>query len=272
MTDDFAAYAAIPGVNWSTLQEMTRSPLHYQAILKAERRDTDKMALGRLTHCAVLEPDALPLRYAVWTGGRRVGSEWDAFVDAHAGREVVCEADYATALAIRDAVHANPDAHELLTGGSAEVTLTWTDPETHLHCKGRLDYLKPETLTDLKTTRDAETRIFGVRAARLLYHGQLGFYAMGARASGYEAVAVRIIAVESAPPHDVAVFELDDDALYAGEELARDLLRRVADCQQTGQWPGRYEGVQTLRLPGWAVPDDSDDELVLMGLKARGEK
>lgn len=45
----------------------------------------------------------------------------------------------------------NPEIADLLTGGAAEVTILWTEPETGIKCKIRPDYLKLNQIVHLKT-------------------------------------------------------------------------------------------------------------------------
>jgi exodeoxyribonuclease VIII len=258
----FETYRAIRGVNWSTLRDMRASPLHYKQAVDMPREDSDTLALGRAVHTAVLEPDRFPIDYTVWQGARRAGKEWEAFCAANQAQTILKVDQYATCLAIRDAVRRDPIAAAYLASGEAERNITWTDAETGLACKGRLDWHSParKALVDLKTTRSVDARMFGATAFRFGYHCQLAYYLDGWRASvpGDPMEAV-IIAVESEPPHDVGVFLLDDEVLYAGREEYHELLARVKGCMLTGRWPGRYDEPQLLQLPSWAFPNDDDE-------------
>lgn len=251
----FAEYAALDAINWSTLKEMANSPLHYRHRLCSERPDSDAMAFGRAVHCAVLEPDEFPRRYVLWDGGRRAGKAWEEFCAVNAGREILTAERYDRALAIRDAVRRHPVARGLLRSGRAEQTLLWTDSHTGLRCKARLDWVRPRarTVVDLKTTSDLDPRRFAASAARLLYHGQAAFYLRPLPEWTFS-----IIAFESDGPHDVAVFELGEDVLWAGDDLATRLLRAVVKCREARHWPGRYPAATELELPGWAFPGEDD--------------
>jgi len=262
----FADYCAIEAVNWSSLKEMSRSPLHYRWHLEHPTPDTPAMQFGRAAHCAALEPDEFARRYVLWpdAAGHRYGKAWDEFCAANEGKEALREADYGRALAVRDAVRANQDAHALLEGCQTEVTLTWTDAETDIACKARLDAYKPDALIDLKTSADIEAQHFGRTAARLLYHGQLAYYHAGAcSCAGLVDLPVRIIAVEAEPPHDVCVYEVSDDDLWAGMELVQDLLAQLRRCRDTDSWLGRYVGPQPLWLPGWVFAEGGGDDFDL---------
>ncbi len=276
MTDaDFSSYAKIDAVNWSTLKEMQKSPKHYQHRLATTREDTPAMALGRAVHTAVFEPDRFLMEYALFKGPRRAGKDWDAFKDAHDGQTILKIDDYKRCLAIRDAVRGHRVAASYLADGLAEQTITWTDKETGLKCKGRYDWYSRSkgapgsrgTLVDLKTTRDVSAYRFAAQVARLGYHAQLAFYADGLSEQAGHDVRVVIIAVESEEPYDVAVYHLDVDVLYAGREEYRDLLAKVRGCRELGAWPGRFTEEQSLELPAWAFGEDSitDDDDIVFG-------
>lgn len=265
----FAEYAALPRVNFSTLKAMRRSPRHYRYLLDNPIPDSNRFAMGRAVHTAVLEPDRLPLDYAVFFGERRAGKEWAAFCEQHPDQTILKRDEYELALAIRDAVRSHPVAAALLKSGTAEQTVTWTDSETGIACKARLDWLGAAALVDLKTCQDVDARTFGMTAAKYGYAGQLAFYLAGLRANGID-VPAKIIAVEMDAPHDVAVFGLDEGVLYAGEVEVTTLLRRVADCRERNEWPGRYVGEEPLRLPAWCFESSDDDatglDLMVSGL------
>jgi hypothetical protein len=253
----FAEYLKIDAVNASSLKEMRRSPLHYAHRKANPREDTARLAMGRATHTAVFEPDRFALDFAVFMGERRAGKEWAAFCETHPNQTILKEPEYATCLAMRDAVRSHPVAGPALAPpGEAEKVLVWTDAETGLRCKARLDWWRPGLLADLKTTADIDRDRFAATSYRLGYHMQLAFYRAGLIANGLDAPNPRIIAVEAAAPHDVAVFPLEDDALYAGEIEVADLLARVAAGKFSGKWPGRYPEETPLPLPAWALRGD----------------
>lgn len=253
----FDEYLKIDATNWSLLKEARRSPLHYLHRLKEPKEDTTRLAIGRATHTAVFEPDRFLLDYALFAGNRRAGKEWNECCKANRGKTILKAEEYATCLAMRDAVRSHPVAGPALAPpGEAEKVITWTDEETGIACKGRLDWWRVGLLSDLKTTVDVSPRRFGTIAERMAYHGQMAFYRAGLIANGLDAPPPRIIAVEAAPPYDVAVFRVDDDALYAGELLVRDLLQLVARCKFQNTWPGQVPEESSLLLPAWAFEEE----------------
>ena len=259
----YGDYSAIDAVNWSTLQNMRDSALHYRYRLGAPREDTAALALGRVTHALVFEPDTFARDFAIYEGGDRRGKAWEAFKAEHTGMTIFKPNEVDAAVAMAEAVRRHPLVQPYLGGGAFEQTITWTDRETGLRCKARPDWTVAQTrvLLDLKTTRCADGRRFGASAARYGYHCQLAHYAMGVEAAlGWKPWRVLLVAVESMAPHDLSVFELDNDVLYAGREEVLSLLIKLSYHRESDTWPGRYEEEQALQLPAWIFGDEDGDE------------
>lgn len=256
------AYFEADAVNWSTLKLLRDSPMAYRHALTHKRADTADLAVGRLVHTLALEPEAFERDYAVWEGGRRAGKEWEAFVEANAGRTIFKPDEIEEAVSMANAVRAHALVQPYLDGGQFEVPLYWDDQATGLRCKARPDWLQADrgVLLDLKTARSIEGRQFGNAAARYGYHCQLAHYAAGVQAAlGWTPSEVRIVAVEKTPPHDVAVFVVTEDDLYAGQCEVSELLTRLKAHREADQWPGRYTTEQALQLPAWLFTDDDAD-------------
>lgn len=260
-------YRAAPGLNFSTLRLAAKSLLHYRHALDNPPRETDAMRLGSLTHALILtdEPalDVLQReRCAIWEGARR-GKAWKAFKAEHAGDLVITLRDVTRADEMRRAVRER--AGDVLAGLAFEVELFWQHTETGARLKGRVDGMARGRLVELKTTARIDS--FGREAAARLYHAQAGFYAHGMEATTGTFPAVTMIAVESTPPHDVAVYDVGEDDLVRGYRMCEDWIRRVIEAERTGRWPGVAPERTTLEIPAWAyagedaiLPEDEESE------------
>jgi len=260
-------------VNWSTLKHILTSPKHYRYWLANPRPDSEALLVGRATHCAVYEPDEFGARYVVaprfnracnddtarakgYDGGKQAAAEWDA---SHTGAEVI-EADAMKRIVgMRDALMADPVSGPMLRGGRKEFRIEWTDHETGIECRGRVDHVRGG-LRDLKTTRSLLS--FECDVARLMYHAQLAWYLDGLKLAGIDATdAPCLIAVENEPPFDVQVLTFTEEDLDAGRRLYRDALDTLAVCRRLDHWPGVARGVtRRVQLPAWAFPSGEDDE------------
>lgn len=252
------AYSEIEGVNWSTLRYMRESPAAYMNALLYRQTDSPALMMGRVVHSMVLDRDTSSL--AVWKGGIRRGKEWDAFKAENEGLTIITADEHEVASSIASAVLHHPIASELLSGGVTEHAVRWIDHGTGIACKGRIDCYSRGCLIDLKTTRSVDGRRFGAEAARFAYPQQMAHYEAGVRL-GMQADVERVIliAVEKTAPYDVGVFEIDPIARQLAAEEVAQLLRRVAECRASGEWPGRYTEIQALQLPAWVYEDDEED-------------
>ena len=264
-------YAALEGTNITRLKLMAKSPLHYAYGTQAK---TPALSLGIAAHCAVLEPERFARQFAVWDrrtdGGRmspRNGRVWDDFCEIHSGKTVITADECDLARAIQCAVRGNALAMRYLEAGDPEVTLQWVLGERQ--CKGRVDWLTGASaqpvLVGLKTARDCRHMVFGSSAARLCYHWQWAYYADGYHAiKGVNPKVVEIV-VESAAPHAVAVYVINDDILAQGREEYERALARLTECELDNQFPGPQLDEEELSLPSWVYP--SGDELGDLGLE-----
>ena len=255
--------------NWSTLKSILTSPKHYLHSLTRPQSDSPALLLGSVTHCAIFEPDRVAERYIVaprlhrgmndetarakgYEGGKQTAAAWDAMAASTSAVPIDFET-MALANAMRDAVRNDPVASQWIVNGLAERTVEWTDSETGIECRGRMDYVS-DGLVDLKTTRSLLT--FERDVVRYGYHSQISWYADALVAANIPVVhAPRIIAVESAPPHDVLVLTFDPADIELGRRVYRSALDRLAECRRTGFWPGVSNGVaRRIALPPWAGP------------------
>ena len=265
-------------VNWSTLRYMRQSPKHYRYALAHPQPDTEALLLGRLVHCAVYEPDKLAARYVRepnfhrgmnddtardkgYDGGKQAAAAWNAN-----GRDSVPPALWERHVAIAAALTSDPIAGPMIRGGFSEQLVTWTDSATGIECRGRVDHVNG-CLSDLKTARSVDPRLFVAQAIRLGYHGQIAYYADGLAANGIALVEPPCwIVAENEPPYDVVVWEIPDALLRAGRALYRRCLSSLALCRAADAWPGVSGGARcTIEPPAWIAEDQPEAALTMGG-------
>lgn len=264
----------------SRLSQILKSPAHLKAAMDEEYEETPAQRQGRVSHTAILEPDEFESRYVVigqcdgkTKAGKRCSKNGSVYRDGASfchqhdpapgepyeddAPEVISEDERDVALAQRDTVLSRSAAKTLLTGsGEVELGVLWHDQETEVLCKGRWDRHSPEiaggAIVDVKTTRDASRLEFERSIFNFGYFRQGGLYLSGARARKLPAKRFVIIAVEKTPPHEVAVYRLSDSAAEEGLKQSRLLLRRYAECLESGEYPGYPDRVVDVFLPPWA--------------------
>ena len=263
---DERAYHADPALSSSGARAILRSPARFAYDREHGRPDTKAFDEGKAAHSLVLGTGA-PLFVPV-DGLGVPFTEWrtdEAKAQVEQARAAGCvpvkieQRD--RVLAMARALASHPRAGALLdpTRGRPEVSGFWTDAETGAECRVRFDLLRDDAIVDLKTTDDASPHGFARSAAKYGYHQQDAWYRDGAAALGLGDLPFVFVVVEKDPPHLVACYELDADALAAGWRRNRRALEVFARCTETGRWPGYPEHIQQLSLPRWAVTDTGED-------------
>jgi exodeoxyribonuclease VIII len=270
----YAEYDAIEAVRMSDLSNIDVSPKHYQHKL-SNRQSSAALELGNATDVAVFEPELFVERYVFWqtttTDGKtrqRRGNDWEDFKRLHDDKIIITSEQYNEALDMRIAIASDPLAWEYLEHGSAQDSLIWTDEETGLLCKARLDWRctggkRDGALLDLKTARSVLPWLFNRAIGEYHYHAKMAFYA-----DAYEIVfqeppsEVVLLAVESSGCHDVVVYDMreDESTLDEGRIKYRGWLNTLVECRESGKWPGIGRGEKVAAcLPKYKrVIDDSD--------------
>ena len=248
-------YRAAEGVNKSTLWNLRKSPAHYKYYLENQREDTAAFAFGRAVHSAILTPAAFKRDFAIIPEGidRRTKAgkeEYQSFLDAAAGKEIISAQDAETVKAIVRAFKKNKDAVQLLKGTKREKPLFWTD-DNGILCKCRIDAYKAGLIVDLKTAQDAETETFTKESLRYGYDVQAAHYL---DAYQHKESAIRpewyFIVIEKTEPYAINILRADIGFLDYGYIRRQELIEKLKACQEQKTYPDY--GINELCLPAWA--------------------
>ena len=267
-------YFNMDAVNASLLKSLHQyTPAHAREYHVAPRDPTPAMVLGSAAHAVMLQPELFEEQYACGLtdkDGRKLPrrsadqkAQHAAHQVANEGKVILDADDFHAIFEWRDRVLRHPLAADLLEAAVArEVTAVWTDEETGLPCKARIDALtslegRVTVVADLKTTQDASPHGFARSAARFNYHIQAAHYLAGLNALEERERIFLLIAVEKDPPYAVAVHELSPDSLQSGAAICRRGLRRWHTSLENDHYPGYSAGANTIELPSWAL--DYDD-------------
>lgn len=245
-------YEDSPAVNKSTLWEMRKSPLHYWHLTHdTPKEDTAAMKFGRAVHSRLLEPVEFSANYAVAPECDRRTKEgkaiWAELMES--GKEVISASDMDAILGMEKEFPTH-----LIRDAQTEVPLFWTDNETGVKCKGRLDAITEDYVIDYKTTTNAATDAFMREALRYGYDLQAAMYLEAARANGYHPKGFIFIAQEKNAPYLVNVLHAGDAFIDRGTWIMRDLLAKFKECRDSDKWPGY--GENELILPEWEAIGD----------------
>lgn len=258
----FEDYRLWPAINASLLHGYARSPKHARHEQLTGRPDTEELALGHAAHCAILEPDEFRARFvakrrATGKDSREANRQLKVALVAQ-GLTELTEEQLQAARGMRDEVMEHQTAGPLVREAfGREVSALWEDPEFGVQMKARFDLIsglpgRGTVVADLKTCRNASPRKFLSAAVDLGYHVAAAHYLGGLAAlqPGHER-GWCWIAVESEPPHDVVVYEADEDLLRRGWEESRRLLALHLDAVRSQRWRGHSDQLVTLSAPRW---------------------
>lgn len=262
MTD--AEYRAHPALNFSTIKHGLRSLAHMQHARTAQQEETPSMRLGTALHVAALQrsrwSELVAVAPDVDKRTKAGKDEWAAFVAESAGKTVITTEQEAEVKAMYRALMTHPKASALLKSkGDRETVSLWTDKQTGLVCKAKIDlYLSGGLALDLKTTTDASIEAFSSTIYKYSYHMQAAFYSDGYRVNDGASTPFIWIAIENTAPYAVAVYTPDTPTIQRG----RDAYRRVLDayakavaggCETSGYWPCYSPDIEPISLPAWAM-------------------
>ena len=226
-------------IRFSRLKALALSPAHYKYGLTAPDEPSRAMRIGTAVHAAVLgDNPALD----VFPGPTRRGKEWEVYKAAHAGQTILARDEADEVVATAAAVEANPAALKLLKQPHREERIAWK--WLGLDCAGTPDAWDGTTVVDLKTARTAQPERFGKEVFWRYYHAQLAWYCNGLELSGRaKPERAYIVAVETAPPYPVVIYEITETALAQGFARCREWMERLKGCIENDYWPGYSDAV-----------------------------
>ena len=280
----FAEYRSWDAFSQSMVTSTLRSGLHLQTYLTTERKPSDAQRLGSLVDCLVLEPELFdeyfieqPATYQTevskgrgadkhaeivtkpWSLRSNTCKEIQANIIA-SGKTPVSTAEIAKSKLMTENVMANKNAAEWVNQGKKQLSIVWTDDDTGVLCKGRLDIFCESFVVDLKTTQDASEQAFPFAISKWGYHVQGAMYSdgMAALTDGTQ-MPYEFIVVESSEPYAVAVYDLEPDALLAGRSKYKRALAKYAEYKASGQFPGYSSFVEPISIPYWEIKKEIGD-------------
>lgn len=178
------------------------------------------------------------------------------------GAVALLSKDLARAQAMRDAVHADPLAHALLTmPGKAEQTLIWQEGDGDDAVWGRamLDRWPDPTNVPEPICADLKTTEKGLDDASIEktvweygYHAQADWYSRGYHAVHGVWPDFMFIFVSAKAPHLVRVIRLDDAFRVDAHARNGEALQTWRHCTASGVWPRYPNDLTPLSPPRWA--------------------
>lgn len=288
-----AEYNALPQVRVSNLKHCLTSVLDYKLALEKKWEPTEAMNFGSLCDGIWLDRENIGLDFAHWKfedrpdkgrilkSGKNKGKwvdhgiktdlnqEWiEGIRKANPGKTLVPWTEIARADDLVNYVRSiakTPEAQKARdyldnTPGEKQKVVFWTDPETGIEMKGRLDKLNPDEVVDLKVYERYHPDVFGKAAADFSLDMQAVVYM---KATGRTRFVWVVIQPEF--PYNVCTYYMMEGSpeYRVGENKLRTCLDRLKLAQDTGIWSGvgstphptmnPKTGEFVLSMPGWHV-------------------
>lgn len=249
----------------SQLSVLKRSPQEFyqRFILESwpEEEPADSLKLGSLLHCMALEPDEVDNRFAVaptLDGRTKEGkAAKEAFAAMSNGRTIVTSQLVQRASLAIEGTKRHSEASKVLAACSQPDAML--EKPVYGNWRGvniagtpDLVLMNSQVIYDLKTTQDASPGGFAKSVGTYGYHRQAAMYMeLLEQAIGCQFRFIFCV-VETLPPYDSAVYELDYSAIMQGRSEVVSLLDEYQRRMQSQDWIAAWgKGVVSLALPRW---------------------
>lgn len=180
-------YRSHPALSRSELWQFHRSAEWFKWKRDHPSEPTAALLFGQVAHKLLLEPDDFDSDFVVAPAVDRrtkAGKEaWEEFLMSAGDKTVVDAGTFEQAKLMTDIARSNPLVAELLKGHHEEPFF-WTDPDTGVQCKARLDSWHRDEqgvpiVVDYKTATDASYRGFQRDVNMYGYFFQAAMYSEG---------------------------------------------------------------------------------------------
>jgi hypothetical protein len=245
----------------------TKSPAHFydasylnpnRAEPDDEKPDREWAALGSAAHALlvggvghfreqfVIRPEIAPDGTGRgWNGNNKSCREWIA--ERHReGKVVLSEAQVETIKGMAISMSTHPLIAGGILDGLIERSLIWKDPETGIWLKSRPDAIPNDSgdVADLKTTRSVLMPEVVRTVGEFSYHMQAAMVADALQAVfDIKLTSFSLVMIEKTRPWCVRVTPpMHQDDIARGRMQNRVALRTLANCLESGRWPGPDPG------------------------------
>jgi len=218
----------------------------------------EDLIAGRYFHAMISDPDSIPHEFGVFDGDLRskaAKAEYQDLLDEFDGNVIrtgkMADIDGAYQRLIR-----SPEYEYFLSDERAvhELTILWTEPETGVPMKSRLDLFCPSlaTVVDWKTARSAHEELFAKEIANRGYDFQAGMYIQALRQFGMEVNSFVDFAIEKTEPYSYGAYAISIFDCEMSYQAYRHLIKRW-DTEIARATTGKpyTTGVKLIGLPGW---------------------
>lgn len=266
MTDD--EYFALKAISASQIKQYDKGAYWFWKSSpfnpdKEPEKASDALAFGKLCHCMLLEPEAVEERFMVVDFGKtRTNKKYAEAVEAYPGKEIINQDEMDRAKKMIEEIGKHPLASRIIAGATAEMPYTWTDKETGLPCKCKIDAIKRTkngiVVIDYKTSSDIQSVLNWPQ--KLQYPLQAEFYSQAVKEKYGEDPCEFIFIIQSNKEGEedvIAVANVEYDTGLVAKDIVKSHMASIAtrlklwnESQDKSIWaayPNRVE----MRYSNW---------------------
>jgi len=230
---------------------------------KEPEKETDALVFGKLCHCLLLEPAHFKNEYAIADfGSTRKNKKYEAAKAENPGKIVINQEELDRAMKMIQNVKDHRLASMILDGATAEMPFMWTDKETGIPCKAKLDAIKRTkngiVVIDYKTSSDIEGLLNWPQ--KLQYPLQAEFYSRAVEAKYGERPCEFVFVIQSNKEGEEDIvcvanveYETQECAKSIVDTHIRSIQEKLKDWDETkdntiwAAYPNRVE----MRYSNW---------------------
>ncbi len=248
-------YRPLVGLNQSSIPHLLKSGAHYLANL-SEPKSTAALEFGNAFHTYVLEPEKFIKEYVVEKiDGRTTKGKLRKLHLEASNIKLVDEDDFYCIKKMDENIKKHPIASKLLIDGYTEQVIKFKLKASNgmeVNCKAKIDYLLPDTIVDLKNSKDSvDIASFSRTIEKWNYHIQGAFYSHGIEILSGSRPDFVFIAAEDTAPFAVNVIKLSEDHYTMGYKHVYQAVDVYEKCLRENRFPAYPEVVSESRISKW---------------------
>jgi hypothetical protein len=266
-------YHSLPGLSSTMAKYLDiECPLKLKHKMESEEEEKQSEALimGRAIHKYILEVDDFDDYFIIAPTNDKRSREWKIFINNNKedGKHILRKKDGEMLNGMLESLRRpkDKDGTNTYTGiitnsdSIREKALFTVDRKRNIILKIKVDINLDGMFLDLKSTKNANPKIFIKDAANLGYALQAAFYIYVAKTAGKKAETFGFIPIEKEPPYVHSVVLLSDEDIALANTKTERLIDEFAFCINNDIWYG-YDGLMedkkseplftVQQLPSW---------------------
>lgn len=250
-------YRSLEGISNSMLSYTSRGYNHFVEAMEGEKIETREMLMGSAIHDSILLPYTFKEKYiSIPKFDKRTKKSKEILKSLKLEKRIpINEDDYQKILNITQIFHDHPTIKNLFSEGYPETSFFWRYDNSQ--CKGRTDWFREDgIIIDIKTCKDCSLSEFQESLIFWKYDRQAAYYLDGvSQVLKKQFNTFIFIVVEREPPHEIAIYSLDESAINIGRDIyKRDILKYEMFMHLYSQNKKKVYNnfIESITLPEWA--------------------